>query len=396
MEILQFLFWLGLALIFYTYLGYGILLYFILKIKALFQTKTSEKESFTKEDLPKISLVIPAYNEKEYLQIKVWNSMTLHYPEDKLEIVFVTDGSNDGTPCLLRQYPQVRVLHQDARKGKIAAMNRAMKLIENPIVVFSDANTILHPKTLLEIAKHYYDPKVGAVAGEKRIHAKATDEASGAGEGIYWRYESKLKQMDSALYSVVGAAGELFSIRKELFEEVPGDAILDDFIISLRVAQKGYTVKYEPRAYAVESASASVGEEIKRKIRISAGGIQSILWLSALLNPFKYGTLTFQYVSHRVLRWTLTPLALLWVLITNGLLAWHTSGLFDVLWILQLTFYLLGFTGWLLERQKLKLKLKAFFIPFYFLMMNVCVYLGFLRFIRGNQSVIWEKAKRKQ
>ncbi|MEO1653260.1 MAG: glycosyltransferase family 2 protein, partial [Bacteroidota bacterium] len=212
--------------------------------------------------------------------------------------------------------------------------------------------------------------------------------------GIYWKYESWLKKMDSELYSVVGAAGELFSIRKSLFIEVEPNAILDDFIISLRIAQQGYLVKYEPQAYSVEMASSSVEDEIKRKVRISAGGIQSIIWLKDLLNPIKHGILSFQYISHRVLRWTLTPLALAFVLITNLILAYGTNGLYDYLLVLQLGFYLLALLGWLLENYKIKIK--ALFVPFYFTMMNVCVYLGFLRFLRGRQSVVWEKARRAQ
>lgn len=394
MNIVAYIFWISLFIIFYTYLGYGIFLFFFLKLKRFFR-KAKQKLVSSEDFTPPVSLIIAAYNEKDYIDIKAWNMLSLHYPEDKLEVIFVTDGSDDGSPELLKEkFPKIKVLHLPERKGKIAAMNRAIKYAQHAIVIFNDANTIVHPKSIRRIVEHYRDPRVGAVAGEKRIQNLSTDQASGAGEGIYWKYESWLKSMDSELYSVVGAAGELFSVRKSLFVEVEPNAILDDFIISLRIAQQGFLVKYEPMAYSVEMASSSVKDEIKRKVRISAGGIQSIIWLRDLLNPIKHGLLSFQYISHRVLRWTLTPLALALVLITNMILAFASNGFYDYLLIAQLGFYLMALLGWLLENYKIKVK--ALFVPFYFTMMNVCVYLGFLRFLRGRQSVVWEKARRAQ
>ena len=237
---------------------------------------------------------------------------------------------------------------------------------------------------------------MGCVSGVKRIYSKDADSAAGAGEGLYWKYESQLKKWDAELYSAVGAAGELFAIRTELWHEVEKDTLLDDFMISLRVAMKGYTIQYNPEAYAIESASADVKEELKRKIRISAGGIQSILRLKPLLNFFKYGTLSFQYISHRVLRWTLTPLLLLLIIPTNFVLA-DSEGLFDfglysLLFWGQVTFYVAALIGWFLENRQIRFKL--LFVPYYFFIMNLSVYLGFSRYIKGSQSVKWERAKR--
>ena len=176
---------------------------------------------------------------------------------------------------------------------------------------------------------------------------------------------------------------------KYLFEK---DTLIDDFIISLRIAQKGYKIAYEPNAYASENASTSITEVMKRKIRISAGGIQSIIRLMSLLNFFKYGVLTFQYISHRVLRWTITPLALLILLPINFMLMRQDSGLvYEVLFCGQILFYILALFGWYLENKKIKVKI--LFIPFYFLFMNLCVFIGFFRYIKGSQSVLWEKAK---
>jgi cellulose synthase/poly-beta-1,6-N-acetylglucosamine synthase-like glycosyltransferase len=234
------------------------------------------------------------------------------------------------------------------------------------------------------------------VSGEKRIFSKEKDAAAGAGEGLYWKYESTLKKWDAELYSVVGAAGELFAIRTDLYREVERDTILDDFIISLRVAQEGYTIQYDPEAYAIETASANVKEELKRKIRISAGGIQSVVRLRSLLNVFKYGTLSFQYISHRVLRWTLAPLALLFLIVTGLILALDEGivgfGLYSVLFWLQILFYLSALLGWYLENRSIRIKL--LFVPYYFFIMNLSVFLGLKRYLKGSQSVNWERAKR--
>ena len=216
-----------------------------------------------------------------------------------------------------------------------------------------------------------------------------------AGEGFYWKYESKLKTWDSELYTVVGAAGELFSIRTELYQPVSPDTILDDFMISLLVAGDGYRVIYEPGAFATETASQNVGEELKRKIRIAAGGIQSILWLKALLNPFNNPVLTFQYVSHRVLRWTIVPFLMLLALLLNLIIVFSGSDelTYQLLLLAQVGFYLTAISGWILEEKHIKIKI--FFIPYYFCMMNYAVIMGIFRFASGKQSAIWEKAKRQ-
>jgi len=387
--ILPLVFWASLILVVYTYIGYGLLLFFLVRIKKIFNPrKTKGKE----HPLPEVTVLVAAYNEAGFIEEKIKNCLEFDYPREKLHFLFVTDGSDDGTPELVKKYPQIQLLHQPERKGKIAATNRAMPYVKTPVVVFTDANTNVNREAIKNMVRHYADEKVGVVSGEKRIAMKQKDTASGAGEGIYWKYESTLKKWDSELYSVVGAAGELFSIRTALFNPVPQDTILEDFYMTLSIASRGYRIVYEPDAYAVEGPSASVREELKRKIRIAAGGIQAIIRLSPLLNPFRHGILSFQYVSHRVLRWTLTPLALPLLFISNLLLAMNGPGFFQLLLTAQILFYLLAFIGFVLEQKKIKWK--AFFIPYYFFIMNYAVYMGFIRAIRGSQSVMWERAKR--
>lgn len=394
MESLKIIFWVALFIIFYSYLGYGILLFGIIKLRRLFGLG----KPFTgNEDYePDVTLFVAAYNEKDYLDEKVANSKSLNYPQGKVTQLWVTDGSDDGTPELLKKHKDVSVMHSPERAGKIAAMNRGMKYVKTPIVIFSDGNTNLGKDSIKEIVRLFRNPKVGCVSGEKRIYSKDMDSAAGAGEGMYWKYESQLKKWDAELYSVVGAAGELFAIRTELWQEVEKDTLLDDFMISLRVAMNGSTIQYNPEAYAIENASANVKEELKRKIRISAGGIQSVVRLAPLLNFFKYGTLSFQYISHRVLRWTLTPLLLLLLIPINLILALNEGlfsfGIFSFLFWCQMLFYVASLLGWFLENRQIRLKI--LFIPYYFFIMNLSVFLGFGRYLKGNQSVNWERAKR--
>jgi len=345
---------------------------------------------------PEVTLFVAAFNEKDYVDEKVKNSRSLNYPSNKVKQVWVTDGSDDGTPEMLKNYDGVEVYHEDARGGKIGAMNRGMQFVKTPIVIFSDGNTTLGEDSIQEIVNLFKNPKVGCVSGEKRIYQKDADAAAGAGEGLYWKYESTLKKWDAEWYSVVGAAGELFAIRTELWQEVEKDTLLDDFIISLRVAMSGYTIQYNPNAYAIETASANVKEELKRKVRISAGGIQSVVRLSPLLNLFKFGRLSFQYISHRVLRWTLTPLLLLFIIPLNFVLSYNSgmnpTNIYTLLFYGQMVFYAAALIGWFLENRRIKVK--ALFVPYYFFIMNLSVYLGFRRYIKGNQSVKWERAKR--
>lgn len=389
---MKILLWLSLFITFYAFFGYGILLYVLIKIKRVLYGKPILPEIIF-DTLPTCTLIVAAYNEDGLMDEKIQNSIALTYPENKLEFIFITDGSTDRTAEIVSAYPQIRHMHSNERKGKIAAVHRAMDEVTTQVVVFTDANTFLNAEALINICRHYTDAKVGAVAGEKRVYAK--DANATAGEGFYWKYESKLKTWDSELYSVVGAAGELFSIRTELYQPVSPDTILDDFMISLLVAENGYRVIYEPEAYATESASQNVGEELKRKIRIAAGGIQSIIWLKSLLNPFKTPVLSFQYISHRVLRWTIVPFLMIISLIINLIIVFEGSIAltYQLLLLAQVGFYLAAISGWILEERHIKVKI--FFIPYYFCMMNYAVIMGIIRFASGKQSAIWEKAKRQ-
>ena len=394
-NLLQLLFWGGLLLVSYTFIGYGILIFILNKIKRFFgkQRKQTVEDSF----LPAVTFVIPAYNEERWIVDKIQNSLQLDYPIDKINFLVVSDGSNDTTVSLVDNYAipagvQFRHFHKPARNGKIAAVERIMPEITTPISIFTDANTMLNKKAVKNMVQCFADPKVGVVAGEKRISSGEKGAAAEVGEGIYWKYESFLKNMDYEFYSVIGAAGELFAIRTQLYEPIPKDSIIEDFYMTMTIASRGYRIAYTPNAYAMESGSASVKEELKRKIRISAGGFQSVFRLARLMNPFKYGKLSFQFLSRRVFRWVFVPIALPIILITNILLAMSGGFLYKALLVAQLAFYLFAFIGFLLEKRKIRFKL--LFVPYYFCVIHYAVYRGFARFLKGNQSVLWERAKR--
>ena len=386
-------FWISIFIIVYTFLGYGIVLYCLVRIRRLIKGKriTPVVEASL---LPSCTLVVAAYNEQEFIEEKIRNTLELNYPTDKLRLLFVTDGSDDATPDIIRKFPQIQLLHQPERKGKIAAVHRTVNEIDTEVIVFTDANTFLNKDALINICRHYADKQVGAVAGEKRVLINEKADASAAGEGFYWKYESRLKKWDSELYSVVGAAGELFSVRRSLYQPVSSDSILDDFMISMLIAKQGYRIIYEPDAFATETASENVQEELKRKVRIAAGGIQSVIWLRDLLNFFRYGILSFQYISHRVLRWTITPFLLILALVLNLFIVFQKNELlYTVLLVAQLLFYTFALLGYTLEKKQLRIK--VLFIPYYFCIMNYAILAGLLRYIRKQQSSSWEKAKRK-
>lgn len=398
--LLKILFWILVLLVFYTYVGYGLFIWLLVKIRKFMGKGRSTPNDPTFN--PSVTLVIPAYNERGYIENKLLNSLALDYPIANIHFLFVTEGSTDGTTELLetaqKQEPRLSIKGGRDRKGKIEAMNLAMPLVKTPITIFTDANTALNPEAIRNIVRHFADPKVGAVSGEKRIITLANESAAGSGEGFYWKYESFLKKLDTELYSVVGAAGELFAIRTELYQPVEKDTLLDDFMISLRIAERGYRVIYEPEAYAIERPSFSIDDEKKRKVRIAAGGFQSISRLGELLNVFRYGWLSFQYISHRVLRWAVTPFCLPLILLVNIVLAFLLNAnslsfnLYLGLLIAQIGFYLFAFLGHVLASRQLKVKI--FFIPYYFTFMNWCAILGYLRFRTGTSTGMWEKARR--
>lgn len=388
MQIWQIIFFTGVFILFYNYFGYAI----IAKIFLLFRQPVGH---INKDYKPTVSFIVAAYNEEDFIEKKIKNSLEQDYPAGLIEYIFVTDGSSDNTPELIASFPQIQLLHTPERRGKSAAVNRAVEMAKNEILIFSDANTLLNKEAVKQIAFHYADANTGGVAGEKKVIAgfNSTGELS-ENEGLYWKYESALKKIDSDFYSVVGAAGELFSVRKELYKPIHSSVILDDFVISLKIAEQGKRIVYEPGAFACEEPSFSIAEEQKRKVRIAAGGFQAITMLRSLFQFWKHPKLFFLYFSHRVLRWTLSPLSLLLILVANIVLVIADIHKMYILFLaLQALFY--G-AALLAHFSTAALRYFKFIkIPYYFVFMNLAVYAGFFRFLKGSQSAAWEKAKRK-
>ena len=384
------LFWFLLIGVLYTYAGYGILAWIWVKIRG-------KRESPVNPDgeLPSLAVIVPAYNEAGILAEKIQNSLALDYPAHRWKLVVVTDGSSDQTPDIAASHSGILHMHQPERRGKVAAINRVVALLDSvDILVFCDANTMLNREALRFLVAHYAEPRVGGVSGEKKVLPGKGREV--AEEGIYWKYESALKKLDSSVYSIVGAAGELFSMRRELYSPIPEDTILDDFIISMQICEKGYVVRYEPRAIAAETPSLTIEDEKIRKVRISAGAFQSLYRIGYIANPFKYGVLGFQFLSRRVMRWVFCPLALPLLLILNGWLYYRSASpewLYGTLLVLQVAFYGMAMVGALTQERKWVF-LKIFALPHYFFFMNFSVWQGFFRFINGRQSALWQKARR--
>jgi cellulose synthase/poly-beta-1,6-N-acetylglucosamine synthase-like glycosyltransferase len=307
--------------------------------------------------------------------------------------MWVTDGSNDHSNDLLKKYDEVTLVYSPERRGKAAAMQHGLKENKADIVIFTDANTMLNAGSVKEIVRLFMDPKVGCVSGEKRVAARFEGHTAAEGEGIYWKYESTLKRWDSELYSAMGAAGELFAVRMSVYEEAPSNALLDDFMISMLILKKGYKIAYTREAYATEYGSANLEEESKRKQRIAAGVLQSCWWLRSLMNPFKYPIVSFLFISHRVLRWSVTPFAMLLLIPLNIALVLMNAGItYTIIWYLQIVFYLAAIIGYILSLKGIKNKFLN--IPSYFLFMNVNVF-RWIRYLRSHRtSGTWEKAKR--
>lgn len=386
------IFWIFIAFLLYAYIGYGIIATTIAFVYSI----TKKQDTVVLEmSLPKVTLIVPAYNELDILPQKIHNTLALDYPTDLLDIIFITDGSTDDCYTLLKSFSNILHLHQPERKGKMAAMNRAMQFVKTPIVVFSDANTLLNSIAIREMVRHYANETIGGVAGEKKVIATQQDNLVGQGEGLYWKYESAMKQLDSNLYTVVAAAGELFSIRTNLYIPLPEDTVLDDLVLAISTCKQGYTIAYEKNAYAIETPSINLYEERKRKIRIAAGAAQAVARLGIVPSSTNW-MLNFQFFSRRIIRWIISPIALPIILTSNILLViqYRAGMLYQTILLLQLCFYTMAFVGWIMYKWNKKSML--LFVPFYFVFMNSCMLIGFIKQMLGKQKATWDKAKRVQ
>jgi cellulose synthase/poly-beta-1,6-N-acetylglucosamine synthase-like glycosyltransferase len=385
----EILFWICIAVLFYCYIGYGLLLFVRNRLKNAFSS-FKRKNTF---ELPPVTLVVAAYNEEIVLPEKIRNCSEIDYPRHLFNIIFVTDGSTDYSKELIQQHDLITLLHQPERRGKLAALKRAMQYVKTPVVVFSDANSMLNPGCIRAMVRHFSDEKVGGVTGEKKV-LKTNRSLIGEAEGLYWKYECFMKQQDADFNTVVGAVGELFSIRTELFHPLEDDLILDDFVFSIHICLSGYKIEYEPAAFASETPSQSLADEEKRRVRIAAGAYQAVHYLKQHFNIFKYPRLGVQFFSGRLLRWVACPILIILALVTNiGLVINHHGYIFYYLLLAQSVFYLLALTGWIFVGIGRRMGILA--VPFYFVFMNLCLVKGFFNYVRGRQTILWERSMRE-
>jgi biofilm PGA synthesis N-glycosyltransferase PgaC len=375
------IFWSSVGIIFYTYVGFPALLALWAKIR-------SRKIETNPNYLPSVSLIIAAYNEEAVIESKLENCYALDYPAGQLEVIVAADGSDDRTAEVASNEPRAKVMYLPERRGKMAAINRAVAVAQGEILVFSDANNMYTRETLKELLAPFADSSVGVVTGRKAIDDGRGRELDKA-EGLYWRYESKIKVWESQIGSVTGVAGEILAIRRDIFRPPPIGTVNDDFVLAMQAAIDGWRVVYAPRAVSLEPASATLGDESIRRSRIVAGRYQA-LWqlLPAML--VRRPVLAWQVISHKGLR-PLVPFAMIIAGVSNlallPLLSWAR-----VVGALQGVFYSAALLGWLNERQGRRNRL--LYLPYYFCRVNFAAVQGFRRFVGRQNNALWTKARR--
>ncbi|MBZ0269484.1 glycosyltransferase [bacterium] len=337
---------------------------------------------------PKVSFLIAAYNEEEHIEKKLRNTLLLDYPRRRLEIIVASDGSSDRTNEIVRSYANrgVRLLELP-RGGKIAALNEAVKQTSNRILVFSDANTMYARSALRRLVRSFADDRVGGVSGNQAHRPDGSEDSTGAGESLYWRYDKWLKAREASTGNIVSADGAIYAIRRELWREPANSAVNDDFVISTSVIAQGKHLVFEPTAMAYEPPSSRAGEEFARKIRILSRGWWSVLAMRGLLNPFRYGFYSCILFTHKVMR-RLTPL-FLGTAVAGGLAATHGTPYFLPAAGACGAFLLAAGLGGLL-RKSLAGRAKLLALPFFFCLANAAALLGLWAVVRGKKQATWQ------
>jgi len=378
---------LSIFLILYNYLIYPVA---VIGLAAAFRVLRREKPDSKPEIYSKtVTFVIAAYNEERVIEQKILNTLEIDYPKELFEIIVVSDGSDDRTPELVKQFADsgVRLLHHPERRGKTAALNRAVDAATGEIVVFSDANNDFTKDAVKKLVRNFADPVIGGVCGAKRIKQNSERDSS-SGDSLYWKYESAIKSAESQIGSITGADGEIFAIRKDLYHAIDESVINDDAEITLSIVQQNYRVIYDMEAESHEEASIRIKDDFNVKVRMVAGGFQTIRrWPVQTLLPVSWHA--FAFLSHKVLRW-LAPLFM--IVAFFGTLALSGNIIYRVLFLLQLPIYIAAMIGVL---RKSKGEMPAYiYVPFYLVVMNAAAFMGLIRFLGKKQNTRWSKAER--
>ncbi len=394
---LKIVFWASVGAILYNYVGYPILLLvlgflaqaksdlvFLLKRKS---RRAASVSGYTSKQ-PRVAIVISAFNEESVIEERVKNALEIDYPEELTEILIGLDSPSDSTAAILSrvQSPRVQVFHFTARRGKLAVITDLAQRTSAEILVFTDANTMFRADCVANLVRHFSDPRVGAVSGEEvRVTAAGTDPAA---EGLYWKYESALKILESRVRCLHSANGGVYAIRRALFRPEP-NLIVEDFQIPLDLRFHGYWIVYDPSAIGVEEIAPTFGSQFERRVRLGAGNFQTLLGHPGYLNPFR-GRVAFAYWSHRVLRW-ITPILMIAALAATAGLA--RNPFYLALFAAQCVFYALALVGFALKRSGRSAGVCR--IPLYFCTMNAAMLFGLFRHLSRRQSAAWSATPRK-
>ena len=378
------LFWVAATLLVYVYIGYPALLG-LLAAMAPRSIKTSE--SFE----PTVTLLISAYNELPVIEAKIKNSLALDYPMHLLEVIVISDSSDDGTDEIVERYSPfgVRLVRQNQRKGKSAALNLAVPEARGEILVFSDANALYLPDAVRQLVGPFADQRVGYVVGNSRYVDKAAAPQAAEAEGLYWKLETWLKKKESAFHSVVGGDGAIYAIRRDLYSPLRATDI-SDFLNPLQIIDRGYLGVFEPRAVSYEETAESFLKEFRRKVRIVSRSLNALLRAPGVLNPFRQPRHWFALVSHKLLRW-FAPMFMVAMLIAS--LALWKSPIVRAALFLQAIFYGMAIIGWILQGRKKTWRIFSF--AFYFCLVNVASLVACLKCLRGDLSGIWSPPRQK-
>ncbi|MCP3101705.1 glycosyltransferase family 2 protein [Myxococcus sp. K15C18031901] len=387
-------FWCAALLLAHTYFLYPLSLFALegvaqvaQNLRAMRGGEAGRRATRARESRPSVSLVVAAYNEASCIEQKLENSLALAYPADRFEVVIGSDGSSDGTDEKVRECPDARVrLSPAPRAGKTTVLNRCIPTAKGDIVVLSDANTMIEPDAVEKLVRHFDDPEVGAVCGKLRLYNPTKQDYE---ESAYWSYESLIKLYEGRRGAVVGANGGLYAIRRTLFTQLPPSTIVDDFVIPLRILEKGYKVAYEEEAVAHEETTEDYDKEFGRRARIAAGNFQSLRMVPGLLLPTA-GFPAFAFWSHKLLRWC-APALMGIALVANLFLLDSLFYRFTLLG--QALFYALAYLGKLgaLKRGTAK---RVASVAYYFVTMNLAIVVGFWRFLRNSQRAAWDRTAR--
>lgn len=374
------IFWAAVGVIIYIYAVFPLL---ILLRGALFP------RPYRQEDItPRVSLVIAAYNEARDIGDKLENILELDYPRDLLDVVIASDGSTDATNEIVAQYAEqyshIRLLALP-RQGKAGALNDGVAASTGEILVFSDGNSKYLPDAIRQLVRPFADPSIGGVAGNQR-YLPPTKEVSNAGETSYWSFDRLLKVYESRGGNVISATGAIYAIRRSLFQGVP-EGVTDDFVTSTRVIAQGYRLVFAVDAIALEPVAKSVGLEYGRKVRVMTRGLNAVVMMRELLNPFRHGFYALQLFSHKVLR-RLVFLPMLVLLVVTPFL-WNEGVFYQLALFAQLAFYGLALLGAVFEKSGRKLP-KIASIPFFITMVYTAAMIASWNVLRGRQVRSWK------